>query len=58
MKTYAIEVSAEDVQYLRNALEYLEESLAPWDYDDGDEEKLIQMIRKLKRFEQSVVITH
>ena len=58
MKTYTLEVSADDVQYLRHALEYLEESLAPWDYDDGDEEKLTQMIRKLKRFEQSAIITH
>lgn len=58
MTTYMLEVTADEVQYLRHALEYLEDSLAPWDYDDGDEEKLIQMTRKLKRFEQSVVIPH
>ena len=58
MTTYMLEVTADEVQYLRTALEYLEDSLAPWDYDDGDEEKLIDMIRKLRRFEQATVIPH
>ena len=29
-----------------------------WDFNEGDEEKLIGMIKKLKRFEQRVVVTH
>lgn len=57
-ETYNLNVTADDLAFIIQSLEYLEDSLAPWEYDDGDEEKLIGMIKKLKRFEQTEVLSH
>lgn len=56
--SYNLNVTADDLAFIIESLEYLDDSLAPWDYDDGDEEKLIAMIKKLKRFEQAEVLSH
>ena len=58
MKTYSLELTATEVTYLRLALESLEDDLAPWDYDEGDYDRLTDMIKKLKSFEQRVVTPH
>lgn len=55
---YNLELTASEIEFLRLSLEYIEEDTSPWDYDEGDEEKLVDMIQKLKRFEQRVVVTH
>ena len=55
---YNLELTASEIEFLRLSLEYIEEDMSPWDYDEGDEEKLVDMIQKLKRFVQRVVVTH
>ena len=55
---YNLELTASEIEFIRLSLEYIEEDMSPWDYDEGDEEKLVDMIQKLKRFEQRVVVTH
>lgn len=55
---YNLELTAREIEFIRLSLEYIEEDMSPWDYDEGDEEKLVDMIQKLKRFEQRVVVTH
>lgn len=55
---YNLELTASEIEFLRLSLEYIEEDMSPWDYNEGDEEKLVDMIQKLKRFEQRVVVTH
>jgi len=55
---YNLELTASEIEFIRLSLEYIEEDMSPWDYNEGDEEKLVDMIQKLKRFEQRVVVTH
>lgn len=57
--SYNLNVTADDLAFIIESLEYLDDSMAPWDYDNtGGEEKLIAMIKKLKRFEQAEVLSH
>lgn len=55
---YNLELTASEIEFIRLSLEYIEEDMSPWDYNEGDEERLVDMIQKLKRFEQRVVVTH
>lgn len=55
---YNLELTASEIEFIRLSLEYIEEDTSPWDYDEGDEERLVDMIQKLKRFEQRVVVKH
>lgn len=55
---YNLELTASEIEFIRLSLEYIEEDMSPWDFNEGDEEKLIDMIKKLKRFEQAVVCKH
>ena len=55
---YNLELTASEIEFIRLSLEYIEEDMSPWDYNEGDEEELVDMIQKLKRFEQRVVVTH
>lgn len=55
---YNLELTASEIEFLRLSLEYIEEDTCAWDFDEGDEEKLVDMIQKLKRFEQRVVVAH
>ena len=55
---YNLELTASEIEFLRLSLEFISGELNPWEYDEGDEEKLVDMIQKLKRFEQRVVVTH
>lgn len=57
--TYNLNVTADDLAFIIQSLEYLDDSMAPWDWDDSEgEEKLEAMIKKLKRFEQAEVLSH
>lgn len=55
---YNLELTASEIEFIRLSLELIEENMSPWDYDEGDEERLVDMIQKLKRFEQRVVVAH